>query len=133
MFEWRDVYSVGVQQFDNQHKRLFAIAQKLYDAMSTGQGRTVLSEIFDELIDYTKTHFASEESFMQQYGYPEYTTHRQEHEELTRQVLELREQFHNGHIALSVTVMNFLKEWLRHHISESDRRYGHFLNQKGVF
>lgn len=37
MFEWNPIYSIGVEQYDEQHKRLFAIAQKLYEAMSTGQ------------------------------------------------------------------------------------------------
>ncbi|WP_322806038.1 bacteriohemerythrin [Thermanaerothrix sp.] len=132
MFEWNPIYSIGVEQYDEQHKRLFAIAQKLYEAMSTGQGRAVLNDIFDELVDYTRTHFASEEALMGRYGYPDYAIHRQQHEELTQQVLELREKYRNGQIALSITVMNFLKDWLRNHIYDSDKRYGQFLNAKGV-
>ncbi|MCX8025331.1 MAG: bacteriohemerythrin [Thermanaerothrix sp.] len=132
MFKWNPIYSIGVEQYDEQHKRLFAIAQKLYEAMSAGQGRTVLNNIFDELVDYTRTHFASEETLMERYNYPDYAPHRQQHEELTQQVLELRERFRNGQIALSITVMNFLKDWLRNHIYDSDKRYGQFLNSKGV-
>ncbi|WP_299025289.1 bacteriohemerythrin [uncultured Thermanaerothrix sp.] len=132
MFEWKPIYSIGVAQYDEQHKRLFTIAQTLYDAMSAGQGRVVLNEIFDELIDYTRTHFASEEALMTRYAYPDYETHRLQHEDLTRQVVELRDKYRNGQIALSITVMNFLKDWLRNHIYESDKRYGQFLNQKGV-
>ncbi|MGB9800742.1 MAG: bacteriohemerythrin [Thermanaerothrix sp.] len=132
MFEWNSIYSIGVAQYDDQHKRLFAIAQKLYEAMSSGQGRAVLNDIFDELVEYTRTHFASEEALMVRYGYPDYTIHRQQHEELTQQVLELREEYRSGQIALSITVMNFLKDWLRNHIYDSDKRYGQFLNAKGV-
>lgn len=132
MFEWNSIYSIGVAQYDDQHKRLFAIAQKLYEAMSSGQGRAVLNDIFDELVEYTRTHFASEEALMVRYGYPDYTIHRQQHEELTQQVLELREKYRSGQIALSITVMNFLKDWLRNHIYDSDKRYGQFLNTKGV-
>lgn len=132
MFEWNPIYSIGVEQYDEQHKRLFAIAQKLYEAMSAGQGRTVLNDIFDELVDYTRTHFASEEALMETYNYPDYVRHRQQHEELTQQVLELREKHRSGQIALSITVMNFLKDWLRNHIHDSDKRYGQFLNTKGV-
>ncbi len=132
MFTWSPIYSIGVEQYDEQHKRLFAIAQKLYDAMSAGQGRVVLNEIFDELIEYARTHFASEEALMVRYAYPDYEVHRLQHEDLTRQVLELRDKYHNGQIALSIPVMNFLKDWLRNHIYESDKRYGQYLNQKGV-
>ena len=34
---------------------------------------------------------------------------------------------------LSLEVMNFLKDWLKNHIQDSDQKYGQFLNEKGIF
>ena len=33
---------------------------------------------------------------------------------------------------MTVEVMNFLKDWLSNHIQTSDKKYGPFLNSKGV-
>jgi len=33
---------------------------------------------------------------------------------------------------LSMDVMNFLKNWLSKHISDTDKKYGKYLNDKGL-
>ena len=35
-------------------------------------------------------------------------------------------------MTISIEVMNFLKDWLSNHILGSDKRYGPFLNGKGL-
>lgn len=133
LMEWTEKMSVGVTQFDNEHKKLVAMVNELFDAVQGGRGKDALGKILDGLIAYTKTHFANEERFMQQHGYPDMAAHRAEHEALARQVAEVQQKYHSGATAtLSMEVMNFLKNWLVKHIQGTDRKYTTFFNAKGM-
>jgi hemerythrin len=85
------------------------------------------------LVKYTKFHFAREEKFLPETGYPAAGPHKQQHEALTRQVLDVQKKYNAGATAtLSVDVMQFLKNWLISHIQGSDQSYRPHLNAKGI-
>ena len=133
MMEWNDRLSVGITQFDNEHKRLVGMVNDLFDAVTAGRAKDVLGRILDGLITYTKTHFANEERYMTQHNYPGLAAHKAEHEALAKQVLEVQKKFHTGATAvLGMEVLSFLKSWLVKHIQGTDKNYGPFLNAKGL-
>jgi hemerythrin len=37
-----------------------------------------------------------------------------------------------GKVSVTVDTMVFLKDWLNHHILETDKKFSAFLNSKGV-
>jgi hemerythrin len=59
---------------------------------------------------------------MRDCGYPGYERHKAEHADLTKKVLEFSRDFEAGRIALSVSVLQFLKDWLVNHIQVNDRK-----------
>ncbi len=120
--EWNEKLTIGHAQIDSQHQQLVRMVNELHDAMAAGKGRDLLKPLLDRLVQYTRTHFAAEESFMQQSRYPDYAEHKGQHETLTRQVVELKQQFDAGSKHLSIDVMNFLRRWLQDHIMNSDRK-----------
>lgn len=133
LMTWTDKLSVGVAALDDDHKKLVSMVNELYDAMQAGHGRESLGRILDGLIQYTKMHFAREEKFFAQTGYPAAAPHKQEHEALTRQVLDVQKKYAGGAVAtLSLDVMHFLKNWLVNHIQGSDQKYRPHLNEKGI-
>lgn len=127
--EWSDAYSVGVERYDHQHQQLARMLNELHDAMLAGKGSEKLGPILDGLIQYTKTHFHDEENEMARYGYASLKAHVEEHRKLTDQVIDFQTKLKNGQVVLSVPVMQFLKEWLTHHIMETDKQYGPLLSQ----
>ncbi|MCX7820979.1 MAG: bacteriohemerythrin [Brevinematales bacterium] len=130
--DWSSELSVGVNLFDEQHKKLVGIINKLYDAMKEGKGRNVLGEIFNELIEYTKFHFKAEEEVFLKYDYPGYSEQQREHSKLTKEVMDLKDKYDKGNIFITVEMLSFLKDWLSHHILEVDKKYGPYLKQKGI-
>ncbi|MGB9852179.1 MAG: bacteriohemerythrin [Candidatus Kapaibacteriota bacterium] len=130
--EWNDNYSVGVSIIDNQHKQLIRIINELHEGMGTGKGKDVLGKVLFELIQYVNTHFKTEEEYMKKYGYNEYEAHRYEHEKLTDEVKRFHEDFKSGKAILSIQIMNFLRNWLMDHIIVKDKKFGKFLNEKGM-
>ncbi|MDP2299758.1 MAG: bacteriohemerythrin, partial [Actinomycetota bacterium] len=84
------------------------------------------------LIDYTRTHFATEEAYFDRYGYPEADAHKAQHQDFVGRVEDFKRGFDEGRLFLSLDVMDFLGQWLIEHIQGSDKEYGPFLNERGV-
>ena len=132
LLTWDSKYSVNIGEIDAQHRKLFDLVNNLHDAMKSGQGKNVMGKILSELVDYTVYHFRTEEDLFQKHGYPGYLNHKKEHDDLTKQVLDLKGRSDKGEMIVTVEVMNFLKNWLNNHILGTDKKYSQFLNGKGV-
>jgi len=130
MFEWKKEFSVGIASIDGQHQNLFAIGRELYAAMSAGQGKEKVGRILERLIQYASVHFAHEERLLQQCNYPAYEAHKKEHEALTKRVLAFQAEYNSGAVAMTIQVLQFMKNWLEHHILEQDRAYAPCLAAK---
>ena len=129
---WTEEYSVNIREIDNQHKRWFAILNKLFDAKGSNQETGILSDILTELMEYAKIHFATEEKYFKAYGYPDADSHVKEHEAFIKKVGDFKQSFERSKTGLDVSVLNYLLNWLKNHIQGSDRAYGPYLNEKGV-
>lgn len=130
LIEWSDTYySVKVEQFDNDHKKLVGFINELHDAMMQGKGREKLNHILSELLDYTQYHFDAEEAQMEQAGYPELEAHKELHQSLIAQLKELITDFTDGNREISVKTFRFLKEWLLNHIQVADQKYTPWLKK----
>lgn len=130
---WDDAkLSVNVKGMDLQHRKLIDLINRLYDAMMEGKGNEILGGILRELVDYTIVHFGNEERLLKQYEYPDLALQEKEHEYFKKKIAEMRDGFEKSKMGLTLNVMNFLKDWLANHIMKNDKRYGPFLNSKGV-
>ncbi len=130
--EWKDDYSFGVEEIDNQHKKMFEIINTLHDYMLAGKSKNILSGIIKELKDYTVYHFSTEEKYFDMYDYPEKDNHKKEHNDFVGRVKEIEQEFEDGKIFISVKIMNFLKDWLRNHILGTDKKYAPFFKENGI-
>jgi hemerythrin len=132
LIQWDDSLSVNVVEIDRQHKKLVSMINELNDAMSEGKGKDILGKIIHDLIDYTQTHFQTEETYFEQFKYPETDRHKKEHSNFTQKVVEFQDKFSAGELGLSIRVLRFLCDWLKNHIKGSDKDYGPFFNEKGL-
>ena len=131
LIQWSDSLSVGVERFDNQHRKLIALINELYAALRAGKGTEVMRPILDSLVEYTVNHFAEEERQMAAAGYPGLEAHRSAHAHLVKQVSDFKDKLDRGQTVISSELFNFLKGWLMHHIMEQDKAYGPYLNSRG--
>lgn len=132
-FPWNDSYSIGVELFDNEHKKLVAIANELHDAVTEDADTPVLERILDRLIEHVVLHFRHEEMYFDDWNYPERAEHVASHRRLRRQIFEYRERFlKRPSPELVSEVFEFLRLWLMQHILTEDRAYGAFLIAKGL-
>jgi hemerythrin len=130
--EWSKELSVSVAEIDRQHQRLIQMLNDLSNAMKQGKGAEILGKTIDRLIDYAKTHFAFEEKYFDQFGYPETASHKKVHLDFAKKVSDVKDRFAKGQVSISLEVMDFLSDWLKSHIMGLDKKYGPFFNEKGL-
>jgi len=128
LYDWDNVlYGVGINRFDDDHKKLLGFINKLHEAMLSGKGKDVLDGIYQELMDYTKYHFSAEEQQMIQANYPHYAEHKAMHSSLITKLSELQEKLKSDNRKISIETFGFLKDWLFGHIQVQDKKYAPFL------
>lgn len=132
LFEWTQEYSVSVQRFDTEHKKLFALISELNDAMCEGRGRFVVARVLHELNEYAHWHFRGEESAMQRAGYAEVGEHVAEHRQFMSKINEFYSGYDGSQTGVTIDVLYFLRDWLLKHILHTDRRYAESLNRAGI-
>ncbi len=132
LIDWKEEYSVQVQEIDDQHKELIRLINQLHQAMADRKTKKVLGEIIDGLIAYTKSHFATEEKYFADFGYEKTDEHTQAHRKFVAKVGDFKDQFDQGQLMLSIDIINFLKDWLINHINGSDQQYAELFREKGL-
>jgi hemerythrin len=132
LIQWDTSLSVNVGEIDGQHRKLVKMINDLNDAMKQGKGKDALARIIDELFTYAGNHFATEEKYFDKFAYPAAASHKLEHANFVKKVAEFKNGFDSGQLALTIEVMNFLKDWLKGHIQGTDKKYGPFFNKNGL-
>ena len=129
---WDDLYSVEVQEIDEQHKCLIAIMNELYTALANKSNRDQISDVLDKLVEYTKIHFTVEEALMRIFGYEGYDEHKRIHDAIVHKVLTYQGQFRAGNDKVGMELLMFLKDWLFDHINKVDKQYVKTFHQHGA-
>lgn len=131
LITWTNEISVGIEEIDEQHKVLIGLLNAINEAVQERRSSMVTAEIITQLIDYTRIHFAVEESLMRILGYQEYEAHKVQHGILIESLADLARKFAAGKVTVGFELQNFLKTWLTKHILANDKKYTqHFLNAR---
>lgn len=125
MLVWKDEYAVGVDIVDSQHKHMFEIGNRIYrllkDDFCVDKYDKVV-EILDELKQYTRYHFETEEQYMLDNQYKGYFLQKVEHDKF----LEKLDEFDLGDLD-EITdkdiedLLAFIFEWVLDHILKKDK------------
>jgi len=137
---WKDEYSVNIQEIDEQHKMLIQMIDDLFVAISRNkeepQEECEVCKVLERLVDYTRIHFAVEESLMRIFDYPDYEVHKAKHDQFIDEVLMFERRLKSDNRSKSseqlvaMEMLFKLKEWLVNHIVGIDKAYSrHMLNR----
>lgn len=118
---WEPDLDTGINVIDAQHHRIVEMINRLHAAQGA-QRHDIVSEVVEELVDYTLFHFAFEETMIEEAGYPLTPEHRRIHDTFTAHVRELRERFRAGE-DIGEELKQVLAHWLFRHIRSEDKAY----------
>jgi hemerythrin-like metal-binding protein len=136
---WTGNLSVGVKDFDEDHRRMIRIINELHGVIQDvdAQGKIPVEEIeiaLHRLENYVSTHCLKEEGLMAKTGFPELAEHQQEHVKFAAVIKDMQQRFRNStDPKQAAELMEYLYEYLTNHIFVTDRKYSSHLHLKGYF
>ena len=127
-YEFTKDYHTGIDFIDEEHAKLFEIANRAYDLL-TNQFVTdkydAIVAVLEELRDYTKYHFNHEEEYMKSINYSKRFSQLHQH----TQFINKLESYNLKAIAVNqqeglLEILDFLALWLQGHIKGMDKKIG---------
>lgn len=121
MIKFKDEYKTGIAVVDEQHKEFFELLNKLESAI-VANDISLLITILDDFLKYTKYHFITEEVFMTDLEADVLKRHKEIHESIKKDFLELKIKIESSSnpLPLFVDLYDVLKSWLIDHILNED-------------
>jgi len=138
--EWNDeTMGVGIKLIDNQHKELLKIINQLSTSIYKNSQRKELVIIIDELIEYAKYHFSTEESLFDIYNYNEKLVHKKEHTLFVIKFIDIKDKILNSELYLmrnaveiAEDVFTYIIKWFLNHVAGKDRKYIELFRENGI-
>lgn len=123
LFAWDARFELGIQLIDDQHKQLVNILSNLFDSMRVGLGFKQVESTIEQLRDYSIFHFTDEEEYMKKVNFPKYFEHNEAHKYFIEMVDDFAKRYKDGDIAITLKILDFLKNWLTNHILTADKEF----------
>ena len=125
MVTWKEEYSIGVTEIDEQHKALFEIVNRvqalLIDKFVTDKYDAIVA-IINELKEYTIYHFKTEEEYMLKIGYKKLFTQKVMHQDFVEKMNSIDfSQIDNDQNKYLDEILYFVCDWLLTHILKEDK------------
>lgn len=121
MFYWKPEMQVDGGPIDEDHKKLFEIANRILQLNIPDRNAKDLQALIKELYDYVREHFEREERYMESLGYPETDAHKKIHRAIVQDMnRSLNESYHLGQVLGSFRQL--VTTWVLDHILDEDRK-----------
>ena len=121
---WREAYECGQPSIDDEHRRLFDLANEAFDASFGSDAQPgQLPDALDRLLTHIAQHFAHEEQILAERGYARLAAHRQAHAGLLARATELKSAVDQGHGSLGGLVEFLANKVVAQHLIMADADY----------
>ena len=120
---WEDSYCCGEPTIDAQHQRLFALANALFGATTSGQPAGEVTLRLRKLAAHAAQHFHDEEILLQKAGYSEVAEHAKAHEALLLKMIRLQNDSENGTLDMARLVEFFIVDMVQGHLLAEDTKF----------
>lgn len=128
MYEFKDEYVTGIGQVDEEHRRLFEIADETHRLSKEEflvDKYDQVRQILGELKEYALLHFEHEEAYMESIGYKHMFIQKVQHDQFREKVNDLDlDHLDENSDELIEEILEFLTGWLVNHILEHDKQIG---------
>lgn len=123
--EWKDSYRIGNDKVDQQHQRVFELA----NAMLEARDRDALRLAAILLYQHVREHFSEEESLMRKVGFPSYAEHVESHNRMLA-ALNAVSQTIGKNAVNSDALSALLLDWALHHIPVADAQFASYIRDQ---
>lgn len=113
--EWQDSYVLGHEPMDETHREFIA----LVNALAAAPGEDALAAL-RTLIEHTEAHFAQENRWMEESGFPPIHCHVGEHERVLESLNSVLAMMEKGNSGLGRVVAGEMSPWFDNHAATMD-------------
>jgi len=125
---WKDVYNIGHEKVDSEHKKLFELANNVANCIND---KNEIMKSVKELVKYTKFHFANEEQYMKSINFTYLEDHKKLHKDIVNNLNVILENVNKMDFnEISEVLSSFIKNNIISHILTVDKRVHHFRRDK---
>ncbi|HHY05065.1 MAG TPA: hemerythrin family protein [Thermoanaerobacterales bacterium] len=125
MINWKEEYRIGIKLIDEQHKKLFELANKAFDLLKDDfyiDKYDDIIMILKELKNYAIYHFKSEEDYMESIKYRKILSHKVEHDDFIQKIEEVDiDKIDENQDKYILDLLEFIVNWIDKHILGTDK------------
>ena len=122
VLQWRDEFSVGIDEVDYEHRELIELIGKLQNEMSAGGDTERILEALGEIYAQISAHFALEEKAMRTMNYIADADHKEDHETLLDDLRDIMDAVEDDGIIEEAQLTHDLDRWFSDHFKTHDAK-----------
>ena len=122
VLQWRDEFSVGIEEVDHEHKELIELIRNLQQEMQGGMDTDKILDALGEIYAQISAHFALEEKAMRTMNYSAYADHKEDHETLLDDLRDIMDEVEDDGVLDEVQLTDDLDRWFSDHFKTHDAK-----------
>ncbi|MBU1425780.1 MAG: diguanylate cyclase [Gammaproteobacteria bacterium] len=122
--EWHNSYACGEPIIDDEHRKLFELANNLIDsAFTRNENPREFDADLERLLAHVVQHFADEEAILARHHYNDLEAHAHDHKVLIEHAQKLRDSALAGGVTIGELVSFLAEEVVAQHMLKTDHKY----------
>jgi len=136
LLSWKPQYALGIPSVDLEHREMIELINAAHARLNivtdAAADRDAVAAMLGEMHSGIAAHFALEELLMRTSNYGEYAAHKQDHERLLAQILDLMDVFAADPEQGRHQLAHRLSDWFGGHFASFDARlHGELVQSTG--
>ena len=119
--------SVGSPELDGHHRMIIDCLNDLHPLLGVADRQPQVLEVLGRLEEFVLVHFSEEEQAMRRAGYPDWRSHKQQHDAMFDVVLSMISDIEHGRTLDAQHLFDLIYDWLLRHILGEDKKYQPYL------
>ncbi|MDR3435241.1 bacteriohemerythrin [Telmatospirillum sp.] len=125
--EWTQRMSVGSDVLDGHHRMIIDCLNRLYPLIGEDGREEEVHAVLAKLEEFVLLHFSEEEQCMKKIGYPDWRSHKEQHDKMYDIVFGMKSDVEHGRALDAKNLFDIIYNWLIQHIMGEDKKYESYL------
>ena len=126
LIQWNPSFEIEHDRIDEQHRVFVELICDLSQAAGRNASRDRLQRILRQIHAYAMFHFITEENIMLDVDYPQYESHRGDHQRLLGELVSIMGKHRNGQVPVQ-DIAEYAFRWFEEHAKTCDQRLANHL------
>jgi hemerythrin len=127
LFNFDNEFKLGIEQIDKEHAGLVNMLNEVHILIRENEKAKARDFFRDTLSAFIEQHFAHEEAFLQDIGYPQLEEHKKIHAQFRQSMEATLSHLDSEDDTVFRNGLTDVYTWIINHIGKTDRKYAAYL------